>query len=212
MKRELLRDTDDEKKRRASTTTASAPSSPDPAIKYSETTNVPFQRTTGPAISQDIIRNQASSSSADDVVGSETRGFGFTAVLPLSSQHSSTTRRDEEPREDTRIQLMDYRIPSLTYGERQPFTEGSILRESWDGHIPLHDQNSIDLNLSFPVKLHMILSDPRYEGYVEWAPHGRAWKVLNPRALESVVIPKFFRSEKYSSFMRQVSFSICSHI
>jgi hypothetical protein len=235
-KRALPRDTDDEKKRRA-TTTPSTPSYSNQVLNYSETANSPFQPALGLAIPQNNIPNETGHCAG--VVDSESRVYGVTAVFPLSSQHEISTTKREDLREDTRIQPMNYRIPSRQCSERHPSTGGSILPERRDGDVVLHanidktietargihslsvppaskiqdsiisecDQNQIDLNLSFPVKLHMILSDPRYQSYIEWAPHGRAWKVHNPGGLESVVIPKFFRSEKYSSFMRQVSFS-----
>lgn len=57
---------------------------------------------------------------------------------------------------------------------------------------------------SFPTKLYKIMADPQYESYIAWLPHGRAWRVLKPKGLEEDVIPKFFRSDRYASFMRQV--------
>lgn len=57
---------------------------------------------------------------------------------------------------------------------------------------------------SFPVKLYKILCDPKYHDVVTWLPHGRAWRVLKPKSFEQDVIPKFFRSDRYASFMRQV--------
>jgi HSF-type DNA-binding len=57
---------------------------------------------------------------------------------------------------------------------------------------------------SFPTKLYKILCDPKYQEYIGWLPHGRAWRVLKPKAFEEEVIPKFFRSDRYASFMRQV--------
>lgn len=62
----------------------------------------------------------------------------------------------------------------------------------------------LDMNLPFPVKLHYILSNPKYQDCVAWLAHGRAWRVLKPKAFERRIIPKFFRSAKYASFMRQV--------
>ena len=57
---------------------------------------------------------------------------------------------------------------------------------------------------SFPVKLYNILCDPNYRDFITWLPHGRAWRILKPKAFEEDVIPKFFRSDRYASFMRQV--------
>lgn len=64
--------------------------------------------------------------------------------------------------------------------------------------------SELDMNLPFPVKLHYILSNPKYHDCVVWLPHGRAWRILKPKAFERRVIPMFFRSAKYASFMRQV--------
>jgi HSF-type DNA-binding len=61
---------------------------------------------------------------------------------------------------------------------------------------------------SFPMKLHRILSDAEYRDYVAWLPHGRAWRILKQKTFEKEVIPKFFRSARYASFMRQVHYSI----
>jgi hypothetical protein len=72
-----------------------------------------------------------------------------------------------------------------------------------------HEQDQIpeelDMTLPFPVKLHYIVSNPRFKEYIDWCPHGRAWRVLNQQAFERDVIPIFFRSAKFTSFMRQVS-------
>jgi HSF-type DNA-binding len=58
---------------------------------------------------------------------------------------------------------------------------------------------------SFPTKLYKILSEPKYQEYIAWLPHGRAWRVLKPKALEDDIIPKYFRSDRLASFMRQVN-------
>lgn len=63
----------------------------------------------------------------------------------------------------------------------------------------------VDMNLPFPIKLHYILSQPNYHDCISWLPHGRAWKVTNQKLFESKIIPRFFRSDKMASFMRQVN-------
>ncbi|KAG7343853.1 HSF-type DNA-binding protein [Nitzschia inconspicua] len=65
--------------------------------------------------------------------------------------------------------------------------------------------NILDMNLTFPVKLHMILSFPVCQEFVQWCSHGRAWKIISPKKFEAHVLPKFFRSAKHASFMRQVN-------
>lgn len=58
---------------------------------------------------------------------------------------------------------------------------------------------------NFPAKLHEILSRTDISDIISWAPHGRAWRVLKPKAFEEKIIPKYFRHCKYNSFTRQVN-------
>jgi hypothetical protein len=58
---------------------------------------------------------------------------------------------------------------------------------------------------TFPVKLHMILSNPEYQDIISWLPHGRSWRILQQKAFEERVIPLYFRHGRYSSFARQVN-------
>lgn len=58
---------------------------------------------------------------------------------------------------------------------------------------------------TFPVKLHMILSNPEYQDIISWLPHGRSWRILQQKAFEDRVIPLYFRHGRYSSFARQVN-------
>lgn len=59
---------------------------------------------------------------------------------------------------------------------------------------------------TFPAKLHEILSCPEYSHIITWMPHGRAWRVLNPKEFAEIVMPKkFSHQSKYSSFKRQVN-------
>ena len=58
---------------------------------------------------------------------------------------------------------------------------------------------------TFPVKLHMILSNPDFQDIIAWLPHGRSWRILQQKAFEERVIPVYFRHGRYSSFARQVN-------
>mmetsp|Transcript_7174 Transcript_7174/g.8930 ORF Transcript_7174/g.8930 Transcript_7174/m.8930 type:complete len:457 (-) Transcript_7174:181-1551(-) len=57
----------------------------------------------------------------------------------------------------------------------------------------------------FPVILHQILSRKDLDDIISWCPHGRAWKVHNPRVFEDKVLKLYFNQTKYSSFSRQVN-------
>jgi hypothetical protein len=58
---------------------------------------------------------------------------------------------------------------------------------------------------TFPVKVHMILSNPEFEDIIGWLPHGRSWRILQQKAFEEKIIPLYFRHGRYSSFARQVN-------
>lgn len=59
--------------------------------------------------------------------------------------------------------------------------------------------------LSFPAKLHAMLSQKEYKDYISWMPHGRSWRIHKPEAFEMYVIPNFFIQCKLSSFIRQAN-------
>jgi len=58
---------------------------------------------------------------------------------------------------------------------------------------------------TFPVKLHMILSNPKFSDIISWLPHGRSWRIHNQKEFENKVIPVYFSHGRYSSFARQIS-------
>jgi hypothetical protein len=62
------------------------------------------------------------------------------------------------------------------------------------GHVP-----------TFPAKMHAILTNPKLNDIVAWAPHGRSWIILKPRAFEVRILPKYFEHSKFSSFVRQAN-------
>jgi HSF-type DNA-binding len=57
---------------------------------------------------------------------------------------------------------------------------------------------------SFPEKLYAILEEPDLVDVIAWTPHGTSWRVLQTFYLQEFVLPRYFRSERYTSFMRQV--------
>jgi hypothetical protein len=71
---------------------------------------------------------------------------------------------------------------------------------------PLHISHATSTKeQTFPVKLHMILSNPDFEDIIAWLPHGRSWRILQQKAFEEKIIPLYFRHGRYSSFARQVN-------
>lgn len=60
-------------------------------------------------------------------------------------------------------------------------------------------------NNNFPAKVHLILSNPDHSHVITWMPHGRAWKVLDKKALIASVLPQYLVCKKYESFTRQLN-------
>jgi len=57
-------------------------------------------------------------------------------------------------------------------------------------------------NDRFPFKLHDILSRKDLSHIIAWLPHGRSFKIYNKALLETTVLPLFFDSANYNSFVR----------
>ncbi len=55
----------------------------------------------------------------------------------------------------------------------------------------------------FPLKLHAMLTNPQNQGIIGWRPDGKSWKIFHITLFEEVLVPRYFRHGKYSSFMRQ---------
>ena len=56
-----------------------------------------------------------------------------------------------------------------------------------------------------PVKLEHMLSDSSLSKIVGWMPHGRAWKVFMVNEFTDKVLPRYFESSNYNSFIRIVN-------
>lgn len=59
--------------------------------------------------------------------------------------------------------------------------------------------------IPFPFKLMKVLSDEQHAHIISWMPSGRSFIILRPKAFETDVLPKIFKSAKYSSFTRKLS-------
>lgn len=62
--------------------------------------------------------------------------------------------------------------------------------------------------LPFPLKLHKMLESVEADGFdsvVSWQPHGRSFVIHKPKAFANVVMPRYFRQTKFTSFQRQLN-------
>jgi hypothetical protein len=103
------------------------------------------------------------------------------------------------------LHLMLPKVDDKRSGQSSPLTsfsgEGNGLELQ---PLPKKTKKRAAPSSSFPIKLHKILSNPDCNEYIDWLPHGRAFRILKAKGFEEHVLPKTFRSSRYSSFMRQV--------
>jgi len=61
--------------------------------------------------------------------------------------------------------------------------------------------------MTFPRRLMNILDidNAQFKDILCWLPHGRAFVILDPDALEKEILPRFFKSRYFKSFLRQLS-------
>jgi len=67
------------------------------------------------------------------------------------------------------------------------------------------DDFSDDNAKIFPQKLMEILADASNTDSISWLPHGKAFVIRNRKTFSSVVLPKYFRKTKYTSFTRKLN-------
>lgn len=72
-------------------------------------------------------------------------------------------------------------------------------------HIEAPTTTTAPPNITFPMKLHQILSSPHFSNIISWLPHGRAWKILDQKVFQEQVLPLFFKTGCYPTFCRQVN-------
>ncbi len=73
---------------------------------------------------------------------------------------------------------------------------------------PFQQKSRGGVTTPFPLKLHEMLDKAMAEGYgdiVSWQPHGRCFVVYKPQDFQQIVLPKFFKLNKLSSFQRQLN-------
>lgn len=74
--------------------------------------------------------------------------------------------------------------------------------------IDIPDKVIDGMHMSFPRKLHNLLSRVEAEGFsdiISWQPHGRSFKLHNPKKFAQVIMKRFFKQNKLTSFQRQLN-------
>ena len=128
-----------------------------------------------------------------EAVLSNPSGAMSNKASALLSDESSYSQGKDKSIEDADVKST-YRDFSHVAPEKHNSQASSLIAQSTTAKEP-----------TFPVKLHLILSNPDYQDIISWLPHGRSWRILQQKAFEERVIPVFFRHGRYSSFARQVN-------
>jgi len=90
----------------------------------------------------------------------------------------------------------------------------SLAHSSCDHHSDQHHQHHHrrrrrgGVAVAFPLKLHAVLDQVERDGLADvvgWQPHGRCFVVRQPREFVDVVMPRYFRQTKLTSFQRQLN-------
>eukprot|EP00557_Chaetoceros_sp_GSL56_P013831 CAMPEP_0176482984 /NCGR_PEP_ID=MMETSP0200_2-20121128/3680_1 /TAXON_ID=947934 /ORGANISM="Chaetoceros sp., Strain GSL56" /LENGTH=340 /DNA_ID=CAMNT_0017879363 /DNA_START=184 /DNA_END=1203 /DNA_ORIENTATION=+ len=66
----------------------------------------------------------------------------------------------------------------------------------------------------FPLKLMSILDSHEHHDIISWLPHGRGFIIRDKKRLADLVLPKYFKESKYTSFTRRLNrwnFTIQTH-
>ena len=131
-------------------------------------------------------------------------------------------KRGEEGNDGTGLRGTSKTTCQDGMGPRYVYRDFSHLPQdvTGDGHIAMHDLTSTMAaggsssprktigeirHAKLPVKLEHILSEPSFASIVGWMPHGRAWKVFKTQEFTERVLPLYFESSNYSSFIRIVN-------
>jgi len=73
---------------------------------------------------------------------------------------------------------------------------------------PCQQKTRGGVSIPFPLKLHDMLDKAMAEGHgdiVSWQPHGRCFVVYKAQDFQKIILPKYFKLSKLSSFQRQLN-------
>ena len=68
-----------------------------------------------------------------------------------------------------------------------------------------NNKRSINISESFLFKLNDILNDNNYKNFIHWDTNGKRVIILDVFSLCNIVLPKYYKHNNYSSFVRQLN-------
>jgi hypothetical protein len=145
---------------------------------------------------QDLQQEIKDNEIKDDVINSSSSDYG------KSASNDGNSGGEVNPASTKEAQRVEQQTSgTATKSSYRDYSQVAAAEAS-----PLHISHATSTKeQTFPVKLHMILSNPDFEDIIAWLPHGRSWRILQQKAFEEKIIPLYFRHGRYSSFARQVN-------
>jgi len=125
----------------------------------------------------------SSSSSASDDEGGPTTSESISSAGAGGTKQESKTEKNKKKEKAKPLKV-------CTYKDRQD--EEPVLAKKMAGTLAINKTLPAK-EPTFPVKLHMILSNSSLESIISWLPHGRSWRILQQSEFEEKVIPLYFR-------------------
>lgn len=96
-------------------------------------------------------------------------------------------------------------------GKTKPAVKSSRVDHTYFDYSTRHVSELIDGNekknkrVTFPMKLHAIISNPDHSSIICWMPHGRSWKILDRGLLVTKICKDNFNHQNFGSFNRSVN-------
>jgi len=120
--------------------------------------------------------------------------FSNATKLPFSSQYKA-------PNAQAPTFPQSYNVSN--HGSITGFDLSNQTFKNYD--LPVQKYNIT--RMTFPRRLMNILDidNGQFKHILCWLPHGRAFVILDPDALEKEILPRFFKSRYFKSFLRQLS-------
>lgn len=109
------------------------------------------------------------------------------------------------PTFDSNVQIEDHIRPHNATKFLQTIPETNRSTNQAIFHSNNNEKEKAGHLFNFPAKLYHILSFSEFSGIISWLSHGRAFRILQPKKIEAIILPQYFKHSKFSSFMRQIN-------
>ena len=130
----------------------------------------------------------SSSSSASDDEGGPTTSESISSDAGASGTKQESKKEQNKKKEQATPKPKPVVKDYIDYSQASP----PVLAKKMAGTLAINKTLPAK-EPTFPVKLHMILSNSSLESIISWLPHGRSWRILQQSEFEEKVIPLYFR-------------------